>query len=630
MYDAAFRSNSVMEVYNATADTRSIRNLNKETQCQPVDEVAKQGIKTIELIHNLTHNLIETNQVLKKKDILPLRMPIKNFLAAAIQLRELASGVSGKTNTCLTDHYFSLIEIFFKSKQLCDRYYNALRLKNDSLPIPLYNASTDVETFKSLKNVRQCQPVYDLVQMGIETFEATHELTHELIPTNMVIDAGNKSQDQFKLWYEKEIQPVRKSMANFFEAADKLKNFTETVGSPSDSCFIENYLDIIEIFSKSKTMVEQYTELQSLDSSKGKYNATEDTDFFTNLSENVILCQPVVKVIEMGIETFQQMHELAHVKKIPPSGKSIHTRDQVNSTDDVNKFKSWREREFQYVKQSINNFYVAASNLKQIVSNIPETEVDAIIESDLDNTGGSISKKTLGTAYYKIAKHSNSLKILSDAMDRNRKLLIQKSEDSIKILGEMQKLEAKQMDLKQAIEMLEDGMLKMSEMKENWSRLVIFFVGISQVIETVAGNSLVDLMNHVETTTQVESFKKTGNLKPLIIKQALEKVMKANLLNTNVQVMASTYCNISTDYLMPTVHNLDSMMKYKTSEEIIKARSQLLESSAKNAQKIGELLGNEKLRMAEKIRAHGRQVQQEYAFLQELIKKDNVEDASNY
>ena len=137
-------------------------------------------------------------------------------------------------------------------------------------------------------------------------------------------------------------------------------------------------------------------------------------------------------------------------------------------------------------------------------------------------------------------------------------------------------------------------------------------------------------MNHVETTTQVESFKKTGNLKPLIIKQALEKVMKANLLNTNVQFMASTYCNISTDYLMPTVHNLDSMMKYKTSEEIIKARSQLLESSAKNAQKIGELLGNEKLRMAEKIRAHGRQVQQEYAFLQELIKKDNVEDASNY
>ena len=626
MYDAAFRSNSVMEVYNATADTRSLRNLNKETQCQPVDKVAKQGIKTIELIHNL----IETNQVLKKKDILPLRMPIKNFLAAAIQLRELASGVYGKTNTCLTDHYFSLIEIFFKSKQLCDRYYNALRFKNDSLPIPLYNASTDVETFKSLKNVRQCQPVYDLVQMGIETFEATHELTHELIPTNMVIDAGNKSQDQFKLWYEKEIQPVRKSMANFFEAADKLKNFTETVGSPSDSCFIENYLDIIEIFSKSKTMVEQYTELQSLDSSKGKYNATEDTEFFTNLSENVILCQPVVKVIEMGIETFQQMHELAHVKKIPPSGKSIHTRDQVNSTDDVNKFKSWREREFQYVKQSINNFYVAASNLKQIVSNIPETEVDAIIESDLDNIGGSISKKTLGTAYYKIAKHSNSLKILSDAMDRNRKLLIQKSEDSIKILGEMQKLEAKQMDLKQAIEMLEDGMLKMSEMKENWSRLVIFFVGISQVIETVAGNSLVDLMNHVETTTQVESFKKTGNLKPLIIKQALEKVMKANLLNTNVQVMASTYCNISTDYLMPTVHNLDSMMKYKTSEEIIKARSQLLESSAKNAQKIGELLGNEKLRMAEKIRAHGRQVQQEYAFLQELIKKDNVEDASNY
>ena len=630
MYDAAFRSNSVMEVYNATADTRSLRNLNKETQCQPVDEVAKQGIKTIELIHNLTHNLIETNQVLKKKDILPLRMPIKNFLAAAIQLRELASGVSGKTNTCLTDHYFSLIEIFFKSKQLCDRYYNALRFKNDSLPIPLYNASTDVETFKSLKNVRQCQPVYDLVQMGIETFEATHELTHELIPTNMVIDAGNKSQDQFKLWYEKEIQPVRKSMAHFFEAADKLKNFTETVGSPSDSCFIENYLDIIEIFSKSKTMVEQYTELQSLDSSKGKYNATEDTEFFTNLSENVILCQPVVKVIEMGIETFQQMHELAHVKKIPPSGKSIHTRDQVNSTDDVNKFKSWREREFQYVKQSINNFYVAASNLKQIVSNIPETEVDAIIESDLDNIGGSISKKTLGTAYYKIAKHSNSLKILSDAMDRNRKLLIQKSEDSIKILGEMQKLEAKQMDLKQAIEMLEDGMLKVSEMKENWSRLVIFFVGISQVIETVAGNSLVDLMNHVETTTQVESFKKTGNLKPLIIKQALEKVMKANLLNTNVQVMASTYCNISTDYLMPTVHNLDSMMKYKTSEEIIKARSQLLESSAKNAQKIGELLGNEKLRMAEKIRAHGRQVQQEYVFLQELIKKDNVEDASNY
>lgn len=344
----------------------------------------------------------------------------------------------------------------------------------------------------------------------------------------------------------------------------------------------------------------------------GRYNATEDAKDYAVLLRNTSDCRPIKDVVDTGTIAIEKMHRLAHVKEMP---------DQEDEL-----FLTWRENEFIHVRLAIENFVQESSALSTIARQVPVTD---IFSGNVTNPGtkSRVSSQKKADAYYQIALHKESLRVLRGAMDRNWKQIIKKTEESIHILNEIHSWKTEQIGFERAVEMLEMGMAQMSQLKENWALLVRFFVGLSHMIETIFGTSLNDFTQQLETTANSTSFKISGQLKDFVIANIRTKTSRAIQTSTIVSGMASTYCRISTDYLMPRVHRLDAMMKLEeSSTNFAVDHVNLLNSCVDDSLKIKELIGEEKMRLMEKIESRFRQIRKEYAFLDELKTQANGQD----
>ena len=339
----------------------------------------------------------------------------------------------------------------------------------------------------------------------------------------------------------------------------------------------------------------------------GRYNATSDRKDYADLLQNTTDCRPVKLAIEKGMATFQMLHQVAHVNELPASNQSIVSTN----------FREWRMEEFQRVRESMEDFNRKTTQLKQMALTIPETTFGKLNASKWSYEGRA-SRQEKANAQYKIAMHTEALRVLGDALDRNWQMLVQKTEESIRVLNEMGNWEAEQTSVEKAIETLQEGMIHLGELKENWARLVRFFVGLSQLVDAIAGKSLDDVIQQLTTTAGSATFEESGKLKSFVVKKIREKTMRANQATALVHGMASTYSRISTDYLMPRVESLDTMMKFQSPRDLIAERSRLVQSCSEDAIKIGQVLGEEMRALMGKVNERALEVKREYAFLDGL------------
>lgn len=321
-------------------------------------------------------------------------------------------------------------------------------------------------------------------------------------------------------------------------------------------------------------------------------------------------------MIEMGIGSVQKLHQLAFIKEMPSIGHEI-----LSHIEPKDRFLKWRQDEFIRARKSLEEFSFEANSLKNTVLNIPDTDITS---TNIKHPGqkSRASKQAKANAEYRIAVHTESLRVLREAIDHNLKSIIKKTEESVSILNQIHSWKTEEIGVNRAIEMLQIGMSQLSQLKENWGRLVRFFVRLSQLIETIAGKSLDDFKTQLETTVESSSFKRSGKLKKLIVKNIRDKVTRANQASSMVYGMASTYNRVSTDYLMPRVQQMDTMMRFDSSFDLVVQRALLTKSCADDELKIGQLIGEEMQRLIERIQERERQIKREYSFLDEMEEKD--------
>ncbi|KAI9559368.1 hypothetical protein GHT06_016157 [Daphnia sinensis] len=395
--------------------------------------------------------------------------------------------------------------------------------------------------------------------------------------------------------------------------------------SPPDPCIYSHKLPTFDTFSRSSTLLDGYQTLLSISSAKGRYNKAEDVAYFENLLNITSQqCQPVRDVIRTGLETIDQLHQLANATKMPEG--SLEQTELAN-VDEKSKFEEWRKKEFARVRKLIEAFKEEATYLRDVALGLPAIDPRSgnVTRPGQKSWAGEQEK---ANAEYKISLHQEKLEILRRGLRGHWQEIINMTDESIRVLKEIHTWKAEELGLERAMKMLEAGLTEMSQLKKNWALLVRFFIQLSQLIKTINDNNVEDFVDHLERTIDTEAFKRSnGQLKSWVIKTIQEKTVKANQAMTLVHNMASTYSRISTKYLMPRVHSLDQMMNFQAINSTIMfyERNQLLESCIDDQLKIQELIAEEQLRLREKAETHGRQLRQQYALVYQL-QENNVND----
>ncbi|XP_045028847.1 LOW QUALITY PROTEIN: uncharacterized protein LOC116921805 [Daphnia magna] len=387
--------------------------------------------------------------------------------------------------------------------------------------------------------------------------------------------------------------------------------------SPPDPCISNNDRPAFDTYTRSSTLLNEYQTLLSINSAKGRYNKTQDVAFFENLLNISSQCQPIREVIQTGLVAIDQLHQLANATTIPEGSLE---QTALTNEDEKSKFEEWRKKEFVRVRKLIKSFNEEATYLRDVALEI--TTIDPrsgnVTHPGQKSWAGEQAK---ANAEYKISLHKEKLEVLRRALDRHWKEIIDKTDESILVLREIHTWKAEELGLERAMKMLEAGLTEMSKLKENWALLVRFFIQLSQFIKTINDSNVEHFVNHLETTIDTESFKRSnGQLKNWVIKAIQEKTVKANQAMTLVHDMASTYSRISTKYLMPRVHTLDQMMNFQAinSTVMFYERNQLLESCIDDELKIQQLIAEEKWRLREKFETNSRQIRQQYALIYQL------------
>ncbi|XP_059351807.1 uncharacterized protein LOC130690383 isoform X2 [Daphnia carinata] len=393
----------------------------------------------------------------------------------------------------------------------------------------------------------------------------------------------------------------------------------DTAISPPDPCIYDHYLPTFKIFAKSLTLLNEYQTLLSINSAKGSYNKTQDMAEYKNFLNITSQCGPIREVIETGLETIDQLHQLANTTKMPDG------LEQTEVTNKESRFEEWRKKEFERVRKLMESFNEEAKYLRNVALRVPAYDIRS---GNVTRPGEKFwtGEQAKANAYYKVALHEEKLEVLRRSLNGHWKQIISKTDESIRVLKEIHTWKAEELGLEQAVKMLEAGMTEMSSLKKNWSLLVRCFIQLSQIIKTISDSNVEHFVNHLETTIGTESFKRgNGQLKSWVIQAIQEKTVKANQAMSLVHDMAATYTGISTKYLMPRVHTLDQMMNFQETNSTVMfyKRNQLIESCIDDQLKIQQLIEEEKLRMREKVESRGRQIRQQYAMIYQL-EEDNV------
>ncbi|KAI5087517.1 hypothetical protein C0J45_22916 [Silurus meridionalis] len=119
----------------------------------------------------------------------------------------------------------------------------------------------------------------------------------------------------------------------------------------------------------------------------------------------------------------------------------------------------------------------------------------------------------------------------------------------------MRNCEVKEIDFNTTIKMLVKGMDAMGRVKEQWEKMIRFFQMVSNIVKTTLTRTLKDFVTTSEKTQTLSYIAKLFS-KYLLYNQAFQATNIASLIN----MISTTYTEVSTKYLMDRVSSLGKLM----------------------------------------------------------------------
>ena len=157
---------------------------------------------------------------------------------------------------------------------------------------------------------------------------------------------------------------------------------------------------------------------------------------------------------------------------------------------------------------------------------------------------------------------------------------------------------AQKLDLDGIKHLLREGIEQVAELEKQWKMMVLFFEGVANVVQVAMGGAIEDFSNLIDKAAQKESLSRFTKKK--IIEHAFTAYSSCN----GVLSVATSYLKISTDYLMPSIVELGTLLALdaELDAEKIKQKTESIQLRCKGTvEYIGHVVRNAKLEYANQV-----------------------------
>ncbi|KAJ1212887.1 hypothetical protein NDU88_000530 [Pleurodeles waltl] len=148
------------------------------------------------------------------------------------------------------------------------------------------------------------------------------------------------------------------------------------------------------------------------------------------------------------------------------------------------------------------------------------------------------------------------------------------------ILVEMRSHKLEQIDFDTAKKMLIKGLDALGKVKEQWEKMIRFFQMISNLINSCLGKNVNELVQSVKSVQSIPNYSNDAFVKDMLYNQAFKASNVANLVN----MISSTYCEVSQRYLMDRVSALGRLLTMNPSNPAFQIEREKLQSGCAEAQ----------------------------------------------
>ncbi|XP_072530059.1 uncharacterized protein [Salminus brasiliensis] len=193
----------------------------------------------------------------------------------------------------------------------------------------------------------------------------------------------------------------------------------------------------------------------------------------------------------------------------------------------------------------------ASTNTPAFVAKPPQLSRTQISDSGKK----SASQTATENARLRIEQNRAMLDQAREAYDKRVREMEKNKEKLNEIRITMRSCKVQEIDFDTTIKFLVMGLDAMGRVKEQWEKMVRFFQMVSNIIKTCLSTSLTDFTSSVQKASTLK-YSPTMFIKDMIYTQAFHASNVASLVN----MIADTYTEVSTKYLMDRVSSLGKLM----------------------------------------------------------------------
>lgn len=357
-------------------------------------------------------------------------------------------------------------------------------------------------------------------------------------------------------------------------------------------------------------MRESYKELGSIDSARGLYNPDGDRSKLNAIASQVEMCSPVAEIVRQGLEFVDELSRVARRQKPKNVTEEHFKKDRQSDLENVLELTGVK---FRFSTTNLKNMMMA--NQQAVPMNTPLLSQ----ARKKSNSKGWASQQALASSRNRAYLAQATLVNTRQAMERTIAKMIQHNEEAIKLLTEQQNLKLEEIRYDEFIQVLKEGLEKLTIFKEQWTKLVRFFQKIADTVQLVAAQSIDDFANHIETT----SLQLKNIYKKLVIDKLYAKALKATQATSLVNDMAETYVSVSAKYIIPVVSSLSKKIITDPRKATME-REKLLDQCKRDSKSIVDLIVADKKKILHRIEQRTAQIKKEYAFL-DPVKRRQIE-----
>ncbi|XP_035381415.1 uncharacterized protein LOC118241238 [Electrophorus electricus] len=172
-----------------------------------------------------------------------------------------------------------------------------------------------------------------------------------------------------------------------------------------------------------------------------------------------------------------------------------------------------------------------------------------------DSANTDVVQMHLRQSHLRLQMAETQLKIANERNEKTMDNLDQKKKALAEIVSELKHYNLKEIDFNKRIVVLAKGLEIMGQVKEQWEKLVHFFQIISNIVKTTLSENLKHFKQTVEIAVE-NNYTYSMFVKDKIYTNALNASAYAYLVN----MMSTTYTEVSVQYLMNNVSTLGRLM----------------------------------------------------------------------